>query len=69
MLTGALNLDVGHWGKPEQMRVGHILHRLGWRRKRLTVAGKSGIRPWGYERPRDWKREAEAPAAVKEAAF
>lgn len=67
VLSGALNLDVGHWGKPEQMRVGHILHRLGWRRKRLSVAGKSGIRPWGYERPSGWKREAAAVA--KEAAF
>lgn len=56
ILGQALNLDYGHWGKPEQMRVGHIMHRLGWRRKRLNASGKSNIRPWGYERPNSWRR-------------
>ena len=62
VLGDALNLDFGHWGKPEQQRVGHIMHRLGWRRKRLKASDKSGIRPWAYERPKDWRRHAVASA-------
>ncbi|MEH6564627.1 MAG: VapE domain-containing protein [Halopseudomonas sp.] len=54
IFADALKLDLGHWGKPEQMRVGHIMHRLGWRRKRLPAAGRSGIRPWGYVKPASW---------------
>ncbi|MGH8331914.1 MAG: VapE domain-containing protein, partial [Pseudomonas sp.] len=46
VLTSALKLDFGHWGKPEQMRVGAIMHRLGWRRVRLPALAKSGQRPW-----------------------
>ncbi|HCI4017903.1 TPA: conjugal transfer protein TraC [Pseudomonas aeruginosa] len=65
LLGGALNLDFGHWGKPEQMRVGHIMHRLGWRRRRLPASGKSPVRPWGYERPPSWKGQP----TQKEAAF
>lgn len=57
ILTDALKLDLGHWGKPEQMRVGHIMHRLGWRRERLAASGRSNIRPWGYKRPKDWTRQ------------
>ena len=63
----ALNLDYGHWGKPEQMRVGHIMNRLGWRRKRLSASGKSDIRPWGYEKPKTWRRHAQP--VQKESAF
>lgn len=60
----ALGLDLGHWGRPEQMRVGHIMHRLGWRRKRLSTPGRSGRRPWGYAKPASWR----AAAAVADAA-
>ena len=60
ILTDALKLDLGHWGKPEQMRVGHIMHRLGWRRERLAASGRSNIRPWGYKRPKDWTRQLVA---------
>ena len=69
ILTDALKLDLGHWGKPEQMRVGSIMHRLGWRRTRLGSTGKSSIRPWGYKRPSDWRRTADLPPADKEMAF
>ncbi|HGM5769633.1 VapE domain-containing protein, partial [Pseudomonas aeruginosa] len=65
ILGEALNLDYGHWGKPEQMRVGHIMHRLGWRRRRLPASGKSPVRPWGYERPPSWKGQP----TQREAAF
>jgi putative DNA primase/helicase len=54
ILTQALKLDPGHWGKPEQMRVGAILHRLGWSRYRLGAMTKSRIRLWGYKKPEGW---------------
>lgn len=65
ILEGPLNLDAGHWGKPEQMRIGHIMNRLGWRRKRLPARDRSGRRPWGYERPKEWKRKPQAAVADK----
>jgi putative DNA primase/helicase len=61
ILSSALKLDLGHWGKPEQMRVGSIMHRLGWRRVRLTPLAKSGRRPWGYKKPVGWS----APCALQ----
>jgi putative DNA primase/helicase len=54
VLTNALKLDFGHWGKPEQMRVGAIMHRLGWRRTRMPALAKSGQRPWAYKKPVGW---------------
>lgn len=54
VLASALKLDFGHWGKPEQMRVGAIMHRLGWRRVRLPALAKSGQRPWAYKKPENW---------------
>lgn len=54
VLAGALKLDYGHWGKPEQMRVGAIMHRLGWRKVRLAPLPKSGIRPYAYKKPDHW---------------
>jgi len=54
VLANALKLDFGHWGKPEQMRVGAIMHRLGWRRVRLPALVKSGQRPWAYKKPVGW---------------
>ena len=54
VLASALKLDFGHWGKPEQMRVGAIMHRLGWRRVRLPALAKSGQRPWAYKKPQGW---------------
>jgi len=54
ILAGALKLDYGHWGKPEQMRVGAIMHRLGWRKVRLAPLPKSGIRPYAYKKPDHW---------------
>jgi putative DNA primase/helicase len=54
VLSGPLKLDAGHWGKPEQMRVGAIMHRLGWRRTRMPALVKSGQRPWAYKKPAGW---------------
>ena len=56
VLSGALKLDFGHWGKPEQMRVGAIMHRLGWRKVRMPALPKSGVRPWAYKKPDGWGR-------------
>ncbi|MET3052086.1 VapE domain-containing protein [Pseudomonas alkylphenolica] len=71
LLNQALKLDSGHWGKPEQMRVGAIMHRLGWRRKRMPPLPKSGIRPWAYQKPTGWgtPNELENSAPAKEACF
>lgn len=68
VLSGALKLDFGHWGKPEQMRVGQIMHRLGWKRERMNPLKKSGIRPWGYRRPASWGA-AQPAVEVREPAF
>ena len=54
VLSQALKLDFGHWGKPEQIRVGAIMHRLGWRRVRMPALRKSGKRPWAYQKPKGW---------------
>ncbi|MBD8091716.1 toprim domain-containing protein [Pseudomonas fluorescens] len=66
ILTQALKLDFGHWGKPEQMRVGAIMHRLGWRKKRMPALPKSGVRPWAYEKPSGWGRASALQQSVKE---
>jgi len=70
ILSQALKLDFGHWGKPEQMRVGAIMHRLGWRKKRLTALPKSGVRQWAYQKPATWGRcSALQQAPIEEPCF
>ncbi|WP_095196943.1 VapE domain-containing protein [Pseudomonas sp. Irchel 3A7] len=70
ILSQALKLDYGHWSKPEQMRVGAIMHRLGWRKKRLPALAKSGIRPWAYQKPDGWGRSSALPQApIEEPCF
>ena len=59
LLGTALKLDAGHWGKPEQMRVGAIMHRLGWKRARSSVLSKSGLRQWVYKKPAAWGRSSD----------
>ncbi|MCF5806046.1 VapE domain-containing protein [Pseudomonas tremae] len=59
LLGTALKLDAGHWGKPEQMRVGAIMHRLGWKRARSSVLSKSGLRQWVYKKPANWGRTSD----------
>lgn len=66
ILTQALKLDFGHWGKPEQMRVGAIMHRLGWRKRRMPALPKSGVRPWAYEKPAGWGRSPALQQSVIE---
>ncbi|POA21599.1 conjugal transfer protein TraC [Pseudomonas sp. FW300-N1A1] len=70
ILSGPLKLDAGHWGKPEQMRVGAIMHRLGWRKRRLSALPKSGVRPWAYQKPAGWGRStALEQAPIEEPCF
>jgi putative DNA primase/helicase len=70
ILSQALKLDFGHWGKPEQMRVGAIMHRLGWRKKRVTALPKSGVRQWAYQKPATWGRcTALQQAPIEEPCF
>lgn len=70
VLTAALKLDYGHWSKPDQVRVGQIMDRLGWTRARLPSLKKSGIRPWGWRKPKSWSpSEPVEQPQVEEPAF
>lgn len=51
LLGKALGLDVKSWTKPEQMRVGTIMNRLGWVKKRPD---RGGSRAYVYFPPKDW---------------
>ncbi|MBV1813493.1 conjugal transfer protein TraC [Pseudomonas viridiflava] len=70
LLGTALNIDPSHWGKPEQMRVGAIMHRFGWKRTRLSTPSKSGQRHWVYKKPDGWGAgHAPAREAFEEPCF
>ncbi|MEE4677687.1 VapE domain-containing protein [Pseudomonas alliivorans] len=70
LLGTALNIDPSHWGKPEQMRVGAIMHRFGWKRTRLSTPSKSGQRHWVYKKPEGWGAgHAPAREAFEEPCF
>lgn len=66
LLEKALMLDPGHWGRPDQTRLGQIMHRLKWRRKRLAPEGRGGVRPYKYVRPDSWKEPGQMPLAQRE---
>ncbi|MDH0097478.1 toprim domain-containing protein [Pseudomonas sp. GD04158] len=66
LLEKALLLDPGHWGRPEQTRLGQIMHRLKWRRKRMAPEGRGGVRPYKYERPESWKTPGQMPLEQRE---
>lgn len=68
ILEKALNIDPSHWGKPEQMRVGKIMHRLKWPRRRKG-SGPGGVRGYEYQKPNDWKRGQQPMQLKKESAF
>lgn len=67
VLEKALNIDPSHWGKPEQMRVGKIMHRLRWSRRRKGSC-HGGVRGYEYVKPDSWKAGL-VPAEKKETAF
>jgi len=47
LMSEALGLDKAKWTLPEQQRVGRIMARLGWPRRRMSGNG----REWVYMRP------------------
>ncbi|WP_280378026.1 VapE domain-containing protein [Pseudomonas sp. BN515] len=69
LLEKALNIEPGHWGRPEQTRLGQIMHRLKWRRRRLAPAGRGGVRPYAYMRPESWKSPGQMALADREPAL
>lgn len=59
LLWYALGIDVGKHGRPEQMRVAHIMKRLGWANERKQLGDGTRERRWV---PRiDGKEPHEAP--------
>lgn len=46
----ALGLECGRWGRGEQMRVGAVLARLGWRKRRVRVGAAL---EWRYQKEAD----------------
>jgi predicted P-loop ATPase len=52
LLKAVLDLDRAAWTRADQMRVGRILTRFGWARKRPTLP--NGVREWRYYPPHDW---------------
>lgn len=70
ILEKALNIDPSHWGKPEQMRVGKIMHRLKWPRRRQSKPDRpTGSRGYVYMRPPEWKKGAKPQPPRQETAF
>jgi putative DNA primase/helicase len=63
ILSGPLELEIGHWGQREQNRVVKVLRFLGWRKARLNLSGK---KTWVYvpEKP-----TAGSPASAPESEF
>lgn len=51
MMGLALGMDAAKWTRADQMRVGTILTRLGWQRRRSVKEGPDGVRAWIYCRP------------------
>lgn len=60
ILGGALGLDAARWTHPEQVRVGMIMERIGWGRRRLV---RHGVRAWFYVRPGTEVREGDGKDA------
>jgi predicted P-loop ATPase len=46
LLSYALHIDIGRHGRPEQMRIAHIMKRLGWVRERIPLSGGTRERRW-----------------------
>lgn len=48
VLGDALKIDKARWDKMSQMRVGSIMRRMGWERRRKLLGG---VQVWAYIRP------------------
>jgi putative DNA primase/helicase len=57
VLSNALHLDKSKWTRQEQQRIGSILRRLGWKRKRQP----GGDRGWFFVAPEDKVRPNVPP--------
>ena len=62
LMSGALKIDKARWDKMSQMRVGSIMRRMRWDRKRITLGG---FQTYAYVRPGG---DDDAPAGVREGA-
>lgn len=56
IMGGALGLDTAKWTVAEQTRVGNIMSRLGWEKRRITSQNR---RIWAYFPPTDWQAPAD----------
>lgn len=50
ILTSALHLDSSKWTRPEQIRAGTVMRRLGWVRRRERIKGSDRLE-WVYRPP------------------
>lgn len=66
LLEKALNIEPSHWDKPAQTRIGQVMHRLGWKRRRMAPKGRGGARPYAYVCPDSWKRKGQLSLAERE---
>lgn len=62
VLADCLHLDKSKWTRTEQTRVGSILRRMGWQRRR----GPNGVREWRYYRPSEPLRRAASAGKPNE---
>jgi putative DNA primase/helicase len=51
VLSDCLGIELGQHSKSDQMRVGHIMRRLGWTRKRIPRQAQGVARGWRYYPP------------------
>lgn len=65
LLGEALKLEVAKWTKSEQTRVGTIMQRLGWPKRRRA---EGGLREYVYERPEGWPGSPERQHEVAQSA-
>jgi putative DNA primase/helicase len=63
LLGSALKLDKGKWDRQCSIRVGSIMRRIGWERKRENT----GARDWYYQRPEASAADGVARALEEEA--
>lgn len=53
VMGSALKMDMSKWTRNDQMRVGAVMRRLGWLRKRKRFGGTDGYLDWIYTPPTD----------------
>lgn len=58
IMSDALGMLAGNMKPPEQKRIGQILMRLGWQKRRARVNGGRGT---AYDRPADWGQPPPDP--------